>query len=54
MPKTNDLQLALDYLCKWLVILNNMYLPLVELLLLCSVAKIRGPHPSNPPVAPYT
>lgn len=34
MPKTNDLQLALDYLCRWLVILNNVYLPLVELLLL--------------------
>lgn len=34
MPKTNDLWLALDYLCKWLVILSNVYLPLIGLLLL--------------------
>lgn len=26
---------TLDYLCKWLAILNNVYLPLIRLLLFC-------------------
>lgn len=44
-PKTNDLQLALDYLCKRLVILNNVYLPLVELLLLLFCGQDSWPSP---------
>ena len=35
MLKTNDLQLALDYLGKLLATLNNVYLPLIMLLLFC-------------------
>lgn len=42
MLKINDLQLALNSLGKLLAILNNVYLPLIRLLLFCR----QDPYPS--------
>lgn len=47
-PKTNDLQLAFDYPCKWMVILNNVYLPLIGRLLLLFCGQDPCPSPFKP------